>query len=119
MDARKALDCLARWCDESRAPWEYEDWVNIIAEALENSTLKQAESVASETEDYELYKAIDGWVKMIAEMLKLLRQDDPRYWMLGDSEYHTWAAELVGCYRREEDWRSSFRDKVGKFKEDK
>ena len=50
------------------------------------------------------YQATNDWVAMIAEVLRMLHTGDLRYAGRHPEDWTSHAAELVGRYRRREDW---------------
>ena len=55
--------------------------------------------------EQQYYQAIDDWTAMIADLLQILHRGDLRYGWYHQEDWTSHAAELVGRYRRREDWQ--------------
>ena len=60
--------------------------------------------VPDDSIEQQYYQAIDDWTAMLAEILQMLHRGDLRYGSWHPEDWTRHAAELVGRYRRREDW---------------
>ena len=106
---------MERWMIIERARGLYAEWAfrylqreNRLAPTWEElPSLMQADYMeeAQKGADGVEPDLLDDWVSMIAEILKMCHKGDLRYAGRFSDEWTSHAAELVGRYRRREDWQ--------------
>ena len=52
------------------------------------------------------YQAVDDWSAMLAEILQILHRGDLRWSGWQPDDWRSHAADLVGRYRRGEEWKT-------------
>ena len=82
-------------------------WEDLTPSQQDEYRQEAQEGTMASTDSIEqqYYQAIDDWIAMIAELLQILHRGDLSYGNWHPEEWTSHAAELVGRYRRREDWQ--------------